>query len=131
MILRRVLRMKSENRRSGARSPDGIWRSGGGISPSGSRLSRAGARADIFGTCRSRAGRATIDIPLFPPTIFFFREAEIPKRLFTRRSLDVGGNEGLSWGSSKFKAEIRRPTEGGGNARATERGRLVFESLSG
>jgi len=106
-------------------------RSGGGISPSRSRFSRAGARADISGTYRSRAGRATIDIPLFPPTIFFFREAEIPERLFTRRSLDVGGSEGLSWGSSKFKAEIRRPTEGGGNARAISEGGTVFESLPG
>ena len=45
--------------------------------------------------------------------------------------------EGLNRGGSKVGAEIRRPTlsgevlEGGGNARATERGRVVFESLTG
>ena len=33
-----------------ARSPDGTWRSGGGRKPEATnRLSRAGARADIFG----------------------------------------------------------------------------------
>lgn len=48
-----------ENRRSGAEA---------GKARSDRRLSRAGARADIFRTCGSRAGRATIIVPLFPPT---------------------------------------------------------------
>ena len=50
-------------------------------SPSRSRLSRAGARADTFGTCWSRVGRAT-----------------------------------------KIYLCIRRPTEGGGDARAISEG---------
>jgi len=54
----------TRNRRSEARSPDGTWQSGGVKSPSGlssevstkeeSRLSRAGARADIKLLCGSR-----------------------------------------------------------------------------
>ena len=40
---------------------------------------------------------------------------------------DAQPEKGLSWRSSKSGAEIRRPTEGGGNARAISEGVLCLK----
>ena len=37
--------------------------------------------------CGSQAGRATIIEPLFPPTIFFFREADLSSVVLTEEEM--------------------------------------------